>query len=394
MDHTWRNRKRKNCLKCGEEYSRRHLKRHCCTALKQQTSSDKQEEGSYSACIAGGKVEPKESLLNTALSEESIQDSETEETNDLGCEGPSLSTSDDSEEELWDFDLSAHFKEDVDDHVERDRTDMLIASLLKVLLRWQLLFYVSDLAFSYLLLLFKSVLYLVSSTSENIQKLYKKFPSNLYQLHKIISFEKDIFLKKVVCPKCYALYDIPDCSDEVEGMQISKKYSNVVSPNHALAHFRRPCGEILLKTVLTNSKTNLVPKKTFCYQSIKDSLQTLVNRDGFEDLCELWRTRNVPDYILMDVFDGDLWNDFNGGGGGGGGNTTFFTAERNYGIMLNVDWFQPFKNTNYSVGAIYLTILNLPRSQRFKKENIILVGLIPDMKVEPPTNTFIEPFVE
>lgn len=76
------------------------------------------------------------------------------------------------------------------------------------------------------------------------------------------------------------------------------------------------------------------------------------------------------------------------------GKIQLFTAERHYGIMLNVDWFQPFKNTNYSVGAIYLTILNLPRSQRFKKENIILVGLIPDMKVEPPTNTFIEPFVE
>lgn len=29
-----------------------------------------------------------------------------------------------------------------------------------------------------------------------------------------------------------------------------------------------------------------------------------------------------------------------------------------------------------------------------RKKNIILVGLIPDMKSEPPTNTFIEPLVE
>jgi hypothetical protein len=62
--------------------------------------------------------------------------------------------------------------------------------------------------------------------------------------------------------------------------------------------------------------------------------------------------------------------------------------------MLNVDWFQPFKYTNYSVGAIYLTILNLPRHERFKKVNVILVGLIPDMKSEPPTNSFIEPLVD
>lgn len=46
----------------------------------------------------------------------------------------------------------------------------------------------------------------------------------------------------------------------------------------------------------------------------------------------------------------------------------FFNEERNYAVMLNIDWFQPFKYTNYSVGAIYMTILNLPRHLRFKKK--------------------------
>lgn len=62
--------------------------------------------------------------------------------------------------------------------------------------------------------------------------------------------------------------------------------------------------------------------------------------------------------------------------------------------MLNVDWFQPFKHTNYSVGAIYLSVLNLPREERFKRENIMLIGIIPDMKKEPPTNTFLQPLVD
>lgn len=61
--------------------------------------------------------------------------------------------------------------------------------------------------------------------------------------------------------------------------------------------------------------------------------------------------------------------------------------------MLNVDWFQSFKYTNYSAGAIYLTILNLPKQEQFKTRNIILIGLIPDMRSEPPTNSFIEPFI-
>ena len=56
--------------------------------------------------------------------------------------------------------------------------------------------------------------------------------------------------------------------------------------------------------------------------------------------------------------------------------------------MLNVDWFQPFKQrSSYSVG-IYFVIMNLPRSQRFKFENVILVGIIPSLESEPKLHTF------
>ena len=45
--------------------------------------------------------------------------------------------------------------------------------------------------------------------------------------------------------------------------------------------------------------------------------------------------------------------------------------------MLNLDWFQPFDNANYSVGAVYGVICNLPRSERFKPSNILTMALIP-----------------
>ena len=44
--------------------------------------------------------------------------------------------------------------------------------------------------------------------------------------------------------------------------------------------------------------------------------------------------------------------------------------------MLNVDWFNPFKRSQYSVGAIHLVILNFPRSEQFRRENLILAGII------------------
>jgi len=63
--------------------------------------------------------------------------------------------------------------------------------------------------------------------------------------------------------------------------------------------------------------------------------------------------------------------------------------------MLNVDWFQPYKHiASFSVGGVYLVLMNLPRTERFKKENVFLVGIIPNMDKEPPTNSFIKPLVD
>ncbi|KAG2215213.1 hypothetical protein INT45_013019, partial [Circinella minor] len=46
-------------------------------------------------------------------------------------------------------------------------------------------------------------------------------------------------------------------------------------------------------------------------------------------------------------------------------------------LTLNVNWFGPFENSTYSCGAIYLTVNNLPLSEHFKTENVILVGVMP-----------------
>ena len=54
----------------------------------------------------------------------------------------------------------------------------------------------------------------------------------------------------------------------------------------------------------------------------------------------------------------------------------------------------PFKHTAYSVGAVYLTIMNLPRTLRFKREYVISLALIPGPS-EPghDVNTLLEPLV-
>ena len=59
------------------------------------------------------------------------------------------------------------------------------------------------------------------------------------------------------------------------------------------------------------------------------------------------------------------------------GEKSYLAAPRNYAFMLNVDWFQPFKQSVYSVGVFYMVLMNLTRAERFKPENVFLVGVIP-----------------
>ena len=52
-------------------------------------------------------------------------------------------------------------------------------------------------------------------------------------------------------------------------------------------------------------------------------------------------------------------------------------AESHLGLMLNLDWFQPFDGTIHSTGVLYAAICNLPRDIRFKRENLLILGIMP-----------------
>lgn len=62
-------------------------------------------------------------------------------------------------------------------------------------------------------------------------------------------------------------------------------------------------------------------------------------------------------------------------------------------FQLGVDWFSPHKYGNYSVGTIYIAILNLPRHLRFLKENIIVIGVLPGPKEAKSLVPFLAPLV-
>ena len=120
---------------------------------------------------------------------------------------------------------------------------------------------------------------------------------------------------------------------------------------------------------MKSGQTRLYPFKVYCYQSVRDTLRHVLQRPGFALKCELWRERDVPHGFLADVFDGHVWKEWQYVNG-----KAFLAVSRNYAFMFNVDWFQPFKHSSYSVSALYMVLMNLSRSERFKLENVILVG--------------------
>ena len=64
--------------------------------------------------------------------------------------------------------------------------------------------------------------------------------------------------------------------------------------------------------------------------------------------------------------------------------------------MINLDWFQPFDSSVYSTGVIYGVICNLSQNIRFKKNNILTLGLLPgpnEVKLHR-INHYLSPIVD
>ena len=180
-------------------------------------------------------------------------------------------------------------------------------------------------------------------------------PKTLSSAKKLVGKPYDGVMDYVVCPKCNTLYKMSECILKEFGREESRKCSYIEFPNHPHHSRRSKCNTPLLKKVEVGHKLKLVPRKLYQYHSIIHILQQFVQRKDFN---------RIP----------------------------FLAAPHNFCLMMNVDWFN---ETQYSAGAIYMVNQNLPRAERYKFDNLILVGMIPGPK-EPKRdiNTFLAPLVD
>lgn len=243
-------------------------------------------------------------------------------------------------------------------------------------------YYLSDILSQQLLLFFRILFGILGSLCKCIANL---LPSSFYKMNQSPHYR---FKRYVVCKKCHHIYFFDDCVHVEGGRKISKPCPFIAFPHHPHRRRRLPCSALLLKHVeVASGKTMLYPFMSYCYLSLEVQLQAFLLRPNFYSQCEQWRSKTGTD--LSDVMDGRIWKEFQTHASG-----PFLSQPWNLALMMNVDWFQPFKHVQYSVGVIYLTIMNLPRHLRFKRENMITVGIIPGPH-EPSENinSFLEPLV-
>ena len=203
---------------------------------------------------------------------------------------------------------------------------------------------------------------------------FKSFPTSLYLAKKALGL-KDQFQSFVPCAKCHKLYNKQEVIDfRQDGTLTVKKCDHVEFPNSSRRRMR-PCNTPLSRQI---DVSTVQPELIFPFAGIRQQLTTMYRRQGFESHLRHWSNRQQFNNILTDIYDGQVWQTLKESSDEGSPN--FFRPEvsdSHLGIILNLDWFQPYDGTNHSTGVIYAAICNLPRDIRFKRENLLLIGLLP-----------------
>lgn len=266
---------------------------------------------------------------------------------------------------------------------ENTEIHMTVRWVMLLLSIFQTRFYLTDRSLNWLLKFLATLLHFLGKYSTKIVKIASLLPQSVNKCTNILFDSKNMFERRAVCSKCDTLYTFNECLKK-EGLQTSITRCSFKS-------FSKKCNEPLMKEIISHSGHHkFYPKKVYCFASIISSLQSLLLRTGFMQLCESTRNSFSTETLKFDdVYDGTLWKDFLCVE-----NIPFLSQCNNYALLMNVDWIQPFEHIVYSVGLIYLVILNLPRSVRFKRENVILFGIIPG-PCEPSRtiNHYLSPLV-
>jgi hypothetical protein len=251
---------------------------------------------------------------------------------------------------------------------------------------WQGLFRVSSIALAALLVVLAAWLVLPAIADGLEGSPTQRRIDRALDLPSIIGNES--FERMVVCPGCSTVYPSDACfettvdhdNDQRRVHRIVHCTSMVYKNNVGIR-----CNEAL--ATMVNGRP-VATAHVFPYMSIELQIRAILARPGMEEHMEWWKARGTVAGTSSDVYDGEIWNEHQFVEGDP------FLAGNGIALILNTDGFQPATSRNYSVDAIYLAILNLPRDLRYLRENMILVGLVPGGGEKKGLQQFAKPMVD
>ena len=219
-----------------------------------------------------------------------------------------------------------------------------------------------------------------------------------HTLNKALDLATSSFQRLVVCPTCQFVRTINDCiitRQRADGRTETDllRCDKVWFPAHPHESRRGKCnGQLVRAVARQRGGPRIAPVLAMPYRPLLAALARLLQVPGFEEQLEAWRLRFEQRRAgdpMLDVHDGRLWRDFQSYNG-----EPLLSAPGNIALAMWGDWIQPFTTTMFSLGAIMLAILNLPRSVRFDRSNIILVQAFPGGSEKVDCQKLLRPLVE
>ncbi|GBC39879.2 hypothetical protein GLOIN_2v1763250 [Rhizophagus irregularis DAOM 181602=DAOM 197198] len=206
---------------------------------------------------------------------------------------------------------------------------------------------------------------------------FENFPTSLY-MAKIWLNIFQLKIQLAACTNCHKLHNVKDIiAYKEEGKVAIMNCPYKEYPNNPISSRNHQCNNSLSILKKNKNATIAVPRMLYPKPNIHQQLSILYQRPDFENMLKLSGIQKNENNIYSDIYNGKVWKNFPFDG------STFFTTETattHLGLLLNLDWFQPFSYTQHSTSAIYVSICNLPRSERNKPENIIYLGFLPGPK--------------
>ena len=334
-------------------------------------------EGELDSSFCFSDCEPvltREDAVEPLLDDPNDDDAEIDDM--LEQENSSESECSFHDEEIWD-DSSSTSDEVI--HSESYKSKEIVLGICVFINFFQLFYKVSERAILALLVFLRTLLSLIVQLNVVAELISKSLQTIKHALRS--KFGQNSVTEYVVCPKCNSLYMLQDCIIRQNGREESWLCEYVMYSRHPQISRRSKCYAQLLKRISTAKGSKLVPRKVFIYNSIISAVTSMVTRKDFLLKCEHWRNRhhNLPAGVFADVYEGQVWKEFRSLLG-----RPFLAQPNNHN----------YDETPYSAGVLYFVIQNLPRSERYRFENIILTGIIPGPR-EPKKHikTFLLPIV-